>query len=67
MKQREDAIHRLEHAVEELRNEVQIKGHHIQDLQETLGDLKADSASLREQKNAAEREVGIVLIRACRN
>jgi predicted nucleic acid-binding Zn-ribbon protein len=60
VKQREEAIHCLEHTVEELRSEVQAKGRHIHDMQENLGDLKADLASVREQKNAAEREVCVI-------
>lgn len=61
VKQREEAIHRLEHTVEELRGEIQAKSRHIHDMQENLGDLKADLASMREQKNAAEREVCIIM------
>ena len=52
-----ERIQHLEYDCEELRSELQVKSRQLNDMRDSISELKAELASVREQKNHAENEV----------
>ena len=52
-----ESLRQLEYELEEVRNEVQLKSRQAVDINDSLNVVKVEMASLREQKNNAEKEV----------
>ena len=48
--------------MEELRSDLQMKTRHISELQNNLGEIKAELAGVREQKNSAVKEVRLKIL-----
>ena len=52
-----ESLRQLEYELEEVRNEVQLKSRQAVDINDNLNVVKVEMASLREQKNNADKEV----------
>ena len=53
----EGKVNNYQFQMEELRSDLQMKTRHISELQNNLGEIKAELAGVREQKNSAVKEV----------
>lgn len=59
---KEEIVRSLEFQVEENRAEIMHKVRQIQDLQDTVTDMKNQMAEIRQQKNSCEKEVRLTLL-----